>query len=54
MSNFKMKCAKCGTSLGSYRMELMQGPKGFRTYAVCVVCPPKKGLKGRAQSKVVR
>jgi hypothetical protein len=40
-------CAKCGEKLTSdYRMELMMGPKGFRSYPVHVgKCPPKKAVR---------
>lgn len=42
MSNLKLKCARCGAQLVSYRMQLMHGPRGYRKYAVCVVCPTRK------------
>lgn len=38
-------CAKCGEKLnGNYRIELMMGPKGYRSYAVCAgPCVKKAG-----------
>lgn len=37
-------CAKCGTPLtDGCRMEMMMGPKGYRSYAVCMgICGRRK------------
>ncbi len=50
---FKMHCNRCGGEVDQYRMELMMGPKGFRSYPVHIEKCPKvrnanhiKGTKG--------
>ncbi len=44
MSKNIQNCAICGEKLnGSYRMQMMMGPKGYRSYAVCQgACVVKK------------
>lgn len=38
--NLKQKCAKCGRELvkGERTQKLMQGPRGYRKYDVCLKC----------------
>jgi hypothetical protein len=38
--NIRQRCAKCGVELvkGKRTLVLMQGPRGFRKYDVCLRC----------------
>lgn len=38
MTAKKQKCAKCQQALVCYSMVLMNGPNGFRRYALCDKC----------------
>lgn len=42
--NLKSKCAVCGHGLvkGQQTTRLMHGPRGFRSYAVCLGCAKKR------------
>lgn len=46
-------CARCGQRLtGTCSMQLMMGPKGYRSYAVCSgPCVKKNGKKAARSAK---
>lgn len=44
--NLKIVCNKCGKNgLEEYRMAMMNGPKGYRSYSVCMECGSKFKLR---------
>lgn len=44
--NLKQHCNKCGKKgLREYRMAMMHGPLGYRSYAVCMKCAADMNLR---------
>lgn len=50
--NIKSKCEECGKVLekGNQTTRLMHGPRGFRSYAVCLRCVRKAPLSAGTQT----
>lgn len=54
--NIKQKCTKCGRELvkGRRTQMLMQGPRGYRLYDVCLRCAGKTKPSARTLQKLAR
>lgn len=51
--NLKQKCAECGRELvkGERTQKLMQGPRGYRKYDVCLKCAGVSAPSVRTQAR---